>query len=238
MVHLKKHISFGIWFFLVILTIIQCKKEASSPVEKIEYTGQSEVVFDIDGNSYQAKGAGTQIWMSQNLRTSRLNNGNKINLVSNDLQWESLSNPGYCWYNNDSTKNEKFGALYNLYSVATGLLCPTGWHVPTQNDWNTLIKYFGGTQIAGGKMKSHYTDFWDNPPDYAKSPIFMALPGGFRNSVSNKQFTNIDTAGYWWTYASKSDSGYSSIVLKASSTAIHSSYFSKNDGLSIRCIKD
>jgi uncharacterized protein (TIGR02145 family) len=238
MTFLRKHINISIWLFLLGLIFNQCKKEVTSPVEKTDFTGQSEVLYDIDGNSYQASGVGTQIWMSQNLRTSRLNNGNQILLISDNNQWASLSMSGYCWYNNDSIKNEMFGALYNLYTVATGLLCPTGWHVPTQSDWNILIKHFGGTQTAGGNMKSHFSDFWDNPPNFARPPIFFALPGGFRNSASNKQFTNIDTTGYWWAYGSKSDSGFYSVVLKAGSNSVHSSYLSKNDGLSIRCIKD
>jgi len=238
MTSLQKHSGFGIWLILLIFSLTKCVKESPATKEKENYTGYFGNVSDIDGNKYQVFGLETQIWMSQNLRTTRLNNGLKINLVTDNNQWKSLNKPGYCWYNNDSIKNAKFGALYNLFTVATGSLCPTGWHVPDQNDWKILINSLGGENVAGGKMKSHYPGSWYYPPNFSDRPTFLAMPGGYRNSAAKTQFTNIDTAGYWWTYISESDSGFYSIFLKALSTSIHSSYFSKNDGLSIRCIKD
>lgn len=242
MASLKNHNGFGFWFLIIALTFPQCKKvfpTELSPTKHItDYSSFYGSVSDIDGNTYRTFGIGTQIWMSENLRTSRLNNGKKINMVADKDQWKSLDQPGYCWYNNDSIKNEKFGALYNLYTVATGSVCPSGWHVPTQSDWNLLIKSFGGDKDAGELMKSYYNRFWNPSNDYGTRPTFLAIPSGFRNSLLDRQFTNIDTAGYWWTFITKSDSGYYSIFLKAISPAIHSSYFNKNDGLSIRCIRD
>lgn len=238
MTSLKRHNRFGIWFLLLAFTLTQCEKGSFSSKEKIDYTGHLETIFDVDSNAYMAFGLGTQIWMAQNLRTSRLNNGLKISFMAEDNQWKSLNKPGYCWYNNDSIKNERFGTLYNFYTVETGSICPTGWHVPTQNDWNILIKSLKGENVAGGKMKSYYSGFWSYPPDFSNPPTFSAIPGGYRNSESNRQFTSIDTTGYWWSSISSIDSGCYSIILKAASTIVHSSYLSKQDGLSIRCIKD
>jgi len=238
MANLKRHSGFGLWFLLLAFAFTQCKRDYYPSEGDINYTGHLETIFDIDSNLYDAFGIGTQIWMAQNLRTSRLNNGAKINLVTGNIQWDTTNQPGYCWYNNDSIKNERFGALYNFYTVETGLLCPAGWHVPTRNDWNILIKNLGGENVAGGKMKSYYSRFWSFPPNFANRPGFSAIPSGFRSSVSGSQFTSIDTAGYWWSLKSESDSGYYSIILKALSTSVHSSYLSNNDGLSVRCIKD
>lgn len=238
MAGLKKYSCFGIWFLSLAFALTQCKNDSSHSDGEIDYTGHWETILDIDKNSYEAFGIGTQIWMTQNLRTSRLNSGAKINLVTDNNQWKSLSQLGYCWYNNDSIKNERFGTLYNFFTVETGLLCPTGWHVPTRNDWNILIRSLEGENLAGGRMKAYFSGFWKYPANFANRPGFSAMPGGFRSSVLNRQFTSIDLAGYWWTLKSDSDSGYYSIVLKASSTAVYSSYLLKQDGLSIRCIKD
>lgn len=235
---LKRHICFGIWFLLLALSLTQCENESFSSNGEIDYTGHFGTIADINGNVYQIFGIGTQIWMAQNLRTSRLNNSVKINLVIDNNQWKSLNQPGYCWYKNDSIKNERFGALYNFFAVETGLLCPTGWHVPTRYDWNVLIRSLGGENVAGGKMKSYYSGFWSYPPDFSNRPGFSAIPGGYRSSVSNRQFTSIDTAGYWWTLNSDSDSGNYSIILKALNASVYSSHLSNNDGLSIRCIKN
>ncbi len=212
--------------------------DTSEPTLNTDNTGQRGHLTDIQGNVYETFGIGTQFWMAQNLRTSRFNNGAEINYVTDDNKWKSLIQPGYCWYNNDSIENERYGALYNFFTVETGLLCPTGWHVPNRNDWRILINFLGGEDVAAGKMKSYYSRFWYSPTNtFSNPPGFSAIPGGFRSSLSKRQFSSIDTAGYWWTLNSESDSGYYSIILKALSTAIHSSYHSKQDGLSIRCIK-
>jgi hypothetical protein len=96
---------------------------------------QTETVTDIDGNTYHTIKNGKQTWMTENLRTTRLNDGSKIPLVTNNLIWMDLKQPAYCWYNNNENKNKGFGALYNWYTVETGKLCPVGWHVPSDKSW-------------------------------------------------------------------------------------------------------
>ena len=88
---LKRHICFGIWFLLLAFSLIQCENESFSAKGEIDYYGQFGTIADINGNVYQSFGIGTQIWMAQNLRTSRLNNGVKINLVIDNNLWKSLN---------------------------------------------------------------------------------------------------------------------------------------------------
>lgn len=89
-------------------------------------------VTDIDGNVYKTEKRGTQMWMKENLKTTRLNDSSAIPLVKDRSVWENLRQPAYCWYNNDTTNRNLYGALYNWYAVGTGRLCPTGWHVPSE----------------------------------------------------------------------------------------------------------
>ena len=122
------------------------------------------VVQDIDGNNYLTVTIGTQIWMAENLRTTKYNDGTAIPLVTDNTTWANLTTPAYCWYNNDAkTNGSTYGALYNWYSVNTKKLCPTGWHVPNDTEWTTLTTYLGGTAVAGGKLKETGTAHWYSP---------------------------------------------------------------------------
>jgi len=106
-------------------------------------------ITDIDGNYYTTVTIGTQVWMVENLKTTKYNDGTGIPLVTDNTVWCNLSTPGYCWYNNDETTYKNpYGALYNWHTVHTGKLCPSGWHVPTDSEWITLTSYFGGMNTA------------------------------------------------------------------------------------------
>src|ERR1700693_2818813 len=123
------------WFYsIVVLPVFliftnSCKKDS-----KVDYSGQQGTITDIDGNIYHTIGIGTQIWMVENLKTTKFNDGSAIPLVTDELSWRDLTTPGYCWYNNDFTSNSIYGALYNCKAVSTGKLAPSGWHIPTHNE--------------------------------------------------------------------------------------------------------
>ena len=147
-------------------------------------------VVDIDGNVYHTVTIGTQVWMVENLKTTKYNDGTAIPLVTDSAAWDELTTPGYCWYNNDSaTYKNPYGALYNWYAVSTGKLAPTGWHVPTDSEWAVLTTYvgntyYGGLDSAGGALKSTDKTYWLSPNTGAtNSSGFSALPGGFRDYV-------------------------------------------------------
>jgi uncharacterized protein (TIGR02145 family) len=84
--------------------------------------------------------------LASNLRTTKYNDGTVIPLVTDNTAWSNLSTPGYCWYGNNAANKDTYGALYNWYTVNTGILCPTCWHVPTDADWITMQNYL----IANG----------------------------------------------------------------------------------------
>jgi uncharacterized protein (TIGR02145 family) len=157
---------------------------------------------DIDGNVYKTITIGTQTWMAENLSTTHYSNGDPIPDVTNNKEWESLSSSGYCWYNNDeATYKGTYGALYNWYAVKTDKLCPTGWHVPSNDEWNTLITYLGGEIAAGVKVIETGNTHWLRTIVGATNETgFTGLPGGFR-SISNdfRGFVSLGYFGLWWT---------------------------------------
>lgn len=189
---------------------------------------------DIEGNLYQTIVIGTQTWMAENLRTTKYNDNTPIPLVTKSDKWVGLSTPGYTWYNNDSLR---YGALYNWYTISTGNLCPSGWHVPTDTEWTTLITYLGGESIAGNKLKETGPTHWMSENASATNESgFTALPGGYRNYAST--FSNIRKQGCWWSGTENStlESSYRSVYYTYSNVDKGSS--NKRSGISVRCVKD
>ena len=192
---------------------------------------------DIDGNVYKTVTIGTQIWMAENLKTTKLIDGTIIPLVTDDRTWYELSTPAYCWYNNvEATFKNEYGALFNWYTIYTGKLCPTEWHIPKATEWKTLIDYLGGTNIAGGKLKEIGLGHWQNPNIGATNESgFNALPGGHRN-VS---FSSINYSTVFWSSTEYSISAaYHINLLYNYSSANTINADTKKDGYSVRCIKD
>jgi uncharacterized protein (TIGR02145 family) len=204
-----------------------------------DFTGQIDTIPDIDGNTYKTVGIGSQIWMAQNLRSTRLNDGTIIPQVKSDSIWDFNPHIAYCWYNNDSVYNLKiYGALYNFYAVKSGLLCPIGWHVPKDSEWTTLVNYLGGTEKAGGKLKDYFTSWWGDPNVCIVNNYgFSALPGGRRSHIKGK-FSDIRYQGYWWTSTLKNEFIAYSRLMYNSNTHINRLESTRGDGFSVRCIKD
>jgi uncharacterized protein (TIGR02145 family) len=139
-------------------------------------------VTDYDGRVYQTVLIGDQCWMKENLRVVHYRNGDEIPLVKDDGAWTGLSTGAYCEYENTGSIAEEYGNLYNWYAVNDSRnIAPEGWHVPTDDEWQTLVDYLGGSAIAGGKLKETGTEHWLPPNTGATNESgFTALPGGDR----------------------------------------------------------
>jgi len=199
---------------------------------------QAQTVKDIDGNVYKTVTIGTKVWMAENLKTTKYNDGTAIPLVADDKAWEALTTPAYCWYNNDATANKKtYGALYNWYTVNTKKLCPTGWHVPSDAEWTTLTTNLGGESVAGGKLKETSTTHWQSPNTGATNETgFTALPSGYRSSSGTYNYIGLN--GYWWSSSEYSPpNAYSRSMNYYRSNVYRYSYY-KQDGFSVRCLRD
>lgn len=197
----------------------------------------SETVSDIDGNIYHTVPIGTQVWMLENLKTTRYRDGISIPNITESTSWFNLNTPGYCWYNNDITNKNTYGALYNWYTVNSGKLCPTGWHVPSDAEWATLITSLGGASTAGGKMKEIGTSHWVIPNEEATNRSgFTALPGGIR--YEDGSFSNVGNMGYWWSSTGNNNSALSLYLSYTFKETFNSRALIMGRGLSVRCIKD
>jgi uncharacterized protein (TIGR02145 family) len=199
-------------------------------------------VTDVDGNIYNIVTIGTQTWMKQNLKTTRFRNYTDIPLVTSDLDWFFLTTPGYCWYENAANYKSTYGALYNWYAVDAGRnrdhnICPVGWHVPSDNEWTTLITYLGGDSVAVGKLRESGFSHWQNPnSDASNTTGFTALPGGGRDF--NGSFCDNGSYGYWWSATEFITGGAWSRYMSfdGSGGFRHGNY--ETDGFSVRCIRD
>jgi uncharacterized protein (TIGR02145 family) len=176
--------------------------------------------------------------MAENLKTTKYNDGTAIPNVTDGTAWHALSTPAYCWYNNDAATNKAtYGALYNWYTVNTGKLCPTGWHVPTDAEWTTLTDYLGGINVAGGKLKEIGTTHWSSPNTGATNETgFTALPGGSR--VGYGYFGGIGSFGDWWSSSESStyDAWYRNV--DNGSSDVDRGDGNKFNGCSVRCVRD
>jgi hypothetical protein len=123
-------------FLLIAFSLSNCCEDPI-PSPDLGFTGQKGKINDIEGNTYKTIGIGKQIWMAENLRSTKFNDSTDIPNIADSLHWSNLTDPGYCWYNNDTTMRIPYGALYNWYTVNSGILCPTGWHIPTEEEWIT-----------------------------------------------------------------------------------------------------
>jgi uncharacterized protein (TIGR02145 family) len=206
---------------------------------------------DYNGNIYNTVQIGNQCWMKENLKSRNYKNGTAIpNIISNST-WAGLSTGARCWYNNDSaTYAATYGALYNWYAVDNSNgICPTGWHVPTDLEWQTMEMFLGMTQSQanstgyrgtdeGGKMKEAGLSHWTSPNTGAtNSSGFTALPGGYRYG-SNGSFNLVGYLGYWWSSTAYSTTLAWGRRLDYSTSSVYRSYNSKEFGFSVRCVRD
>lgn len=223
--------------FPMFLMMESCKKE-----EKQEPNDNNNVssgkVKDIDGNEYGIVTIGEQDWLASNLRTTRFSNGDEIPNVKLDSVWESLVSGAWAHYDNDETYENPYGKLYNWFTISDQRnVCPTGWRVPTAEDWEVLMDYLGGESVAGGKLKMEGTEHWQSASGaVTNSSGFSALPGGTR--LKNGGFHDLGGVGAYWSSTETSSSNGRSRFLLSNSIYAEPQSINKGVGMSCRCIKE
>ena len=179
---------------------------------------------------------GTQTWTGCNANVSTYANGDPIPEVTDPLVWAGLTTGAWCWFNNDPLNGAIFGKLYNWYAVNDPRgLAPTGYHIPSLAEINTLATFLGGSAIAGGELKEAVSCTWSPPNPATDSTGFTGLGGGLRTSGN---FTNQNIAGYFWSSTPIGIIGgyYFNLVYANTIMGINAS--SSDNGFSVRFIKD
>jgi len=201
---MKKIVRFKLipLMILGLLFLSRCEKEKDS-----------NLPTDGDGNVYDTVVIGTQTWLTENLKTTKYTNGTSIRLVTDNTEWSELELPAYCWYNNDPTYKDTYGALYNWYTAKLELLCPVGWHTPTEEEWTTLINNLGDEGSTNRSRFKALSVGWR-----------WAGDGSFRESL----------IGSWWISSPEYTDKSAYIVRRDFSIA----GMPKDTGYSVRCVKD
>lgn len=194
-------------------------------------------LIDFDGNSYPTITIGNQVWMAANLRVTHYRNGNAIPNVTDDVTWAGLNSGAYCWYDNDQTNEETYGAIYNWFAVKDFRgICPDGWHVPSYADWTILAAYLGGSSVAGAEMKAT-KKLWSSPnTDANNKSYFSGLPGGYRNYRGF--FDHMARYAHFW---SSTENGFGTAfyrVLHYNNSNLSDYYSFTQNGFSVRCLRD
>jgi uncharacterized protein (TIGR02145 family) len=201
-------------------------------------------VTDIDGNVYNAVTIGSQVWLVENLKTTRYRDGTPIPYGTGN--WWSLATGAYCNYNDNEAYTGTYGRLYNWYAVNDPRnIAPMGWHVATDNDWIALLGYFGGMYVAAGNLKEYGTAHWQEPNlAFPNDGGFNALPGGYRSVTL---FGGIGMRGSWWSSSDYPGTVYGKYIrmhyseqntMGSFGTGDSQGWNDKHYGYSVRCVKN
>lgn len=203
----------------------------------------SGACVDAEGYIYKTVQIGNQVWMAENLRTSKYRDGTTIPNVIDDSDWAAMVSGAYCFYNNDVSNKTTYGSLYNWYAVNTGKLCPTGWHVPSDDEWKQLEKTLGMTQdevdrisFRGSEEGRHLKspDGWISDVSGTNSTGFTAIPAGYRFIA----FEGFGAGLAWWSSTQESEENAWDRGLHNQSNRIDRYAYWKYSGFSVRCVKD
>jgi uncharacterized protein (TIGR02145 family) len=204
-------------------------------------------VVDVDGNFYPTLIINNQEWMRVNLQTTHYRNGDSIAWKPNSSDWRAAEQGAYCYYLNDIYFREMYGNLYNFYAVADLRgLCPVGWHVPSDDEWNGLVSIMHPynssvvvgieSSFVGGKLKA--TEGWSMPNVGANDEVKLAfLPGGYRDWAGG--FLREFKEGGWWSSGNAYNASYNpDRVIFHDSTALYKTSSPRSKGRSVRCLRD
>jgi uncharacterized protein (TIGR02145 family) len=197
-------------------------------------------IKDVDGNSYKTIQIGTQTWMAENLKTTRYRNNTQIPNTTDATQWTNLKSGARCSYQNQTSNDCPNGKMYNWYAaVNSNKICPEGWHIPSDDEWETLSNYLGGEDEAGGKMKTTGTKYWYYLNIGAtNSSGFSAVASGGRYEEGNFRHLGLDI--HFWSSTGESnlsDKAYYRDIDNTSGMLVRDTY-PKYYGFYIRCVKD
>jgi uncharacterized protein (TIGR02145 family) len=228
-------LSAGITYFL---RSYATNSVGTSYGDQMEFTTIPTSIVDIDGNIYHTVIIGSQVWLVENLKTTKYRNGDPISGITDNSEWANSGTGAYSFYSNNTSNYTIYGNLYNwLAATDSRNIAPTGWHVPSEEEWTILQDYLGGELNAGGELKETGLTNWQSPNEGATNETgFTALPGGYR--YIDGSFSNLGYKGVWWSNSEKPSNSAYALFTYAEGTQLHGEPNDKRIGFSIRCIMD
>ena len=252
-----RKILLAVFIMLLIPILNSCEKNDNNV---------THTVMDYDGYIYKTVQIGDQIWMAENLKTTRYANGAVIQLVENGMDWDAqgYNDKAMCYFDNSLTNKDTYGALYTWAAAMNGAadseanpsgvqgVCPDGWHLPSDDEWKELEMHLGMSQTdvdlfswrgtnEGSKLAGD-SSLWINGIleeniDFSSSD-FMALPAGYRTSYYEGLFSQLGDIASFWSTTESGDTLVMTRLVHFAFTPIHRFTISKKSGNSVRCIKD
>ena len=233
-----KNLSMNIVKTMALIIMVSCAMSLSAQKA-------GETVKDADGNEYKTVVIGSQTWFAENLKTTKFNDGKSISNVTDNGSWSTTKTPAYCWYENNSSNKDEYGALYNWYAASSGKLCPTGWHVPSDAEWSTLEDKLGKDEAAA-KLRETGTAHWKASTDKVTNEYnFNMVGAGLRDAYGSFTWKNFDInadyilldAAFWSTTGKSVSYAWNRI------THYYDNDFKRHEvqkwhGYSVRCVKD
>ncbi len=222
---MKRASAFLILVLMTAMMMTGCSGSDSGDANKTSSSGEVKI--------------GTQVWMAENLNVEKFRNGDPIPHAQTDEEWQRAGEegkPAWCYYDNDPANGKEYGKLYNWYAVTDPRgLAPEGWQIPSDEDWNGLISYLGGRQVAGKKLKSK--SGWDKNGNGTNESGFSGLPGGARIGTGN--FSHIGEGSYWWSSTDYDSQMFiwTRIVEHGNDRVLRGSTHMAT-GFSVRCLRD
>jgi len=223
----------NLWIICISLILLNsnCKKEdeAPLPIDGIDFgTHNFGSMTDEEGNTYRTIQIGSAIWMAENLKVTKLNDGTPIKKVEAGVQWINTTDPAI--YDASEEFIKIYGRHYN--GPASIKACPNGWHLPSVTEWSSLVSAVGGMTVAGGKIKEKGIRHWVTPNEGAENSFgFTGLPAG---SIHIGLLRDRGSDGYWWVN-DQATFYYASASLAQMRTKSTATF---DNGMSIRCVKD
>lgn len=212
------------------------KSEQNTILQSLISNLQNNLILtDVDGNNYNIIQIGNQIWMKENLKVSKYRNGDAIPTNLNNSDWASNNTGAFDIYDNNPNNNIGYGKLYNFFAVSNPKgLCPLGWKVPTLEDADNLFNYLGGTTYAGEKLKQAYGWLGTNRGNNVSG--FSANAGGLRWDNGDNEY--LISQGNFWTSTEIDLNTANYFYLNYASISVLKYNADKNNGFSVRCLKE
>lgn len=235
----------NISLLFLIVFCVSCSDTSTSPDDNED----PDSVTDIDGNVYKTIRIGGQLWMTENLKVTRFNNGDSIPHITDPDLWAGSNSGAYSIYENDTSSVSIYGLLYNWYAVRDDRkIAPAGWHVPTDEEWKELEIYLGMSEEEadnvywrgtdeGGKLKETGTDHWISPNTGATNESgFTALPAGIRDDDGIFRYVGY-YVWFWTSYKDNEGKIWGRYLYNQAAGIVRDSYL-PNYGYSVRCLKN